>query len=244
MNRLLYLISTVILFSCNTQTQTALQTEKKSPQVIQNKKIIHFIGKDFYKWTGGQLVFEKIETILYDFNQDGHNDSIVIERAKGWESEPGDFQRIKISILGEKEFLLQNIEGWIRNKFLIKYDQDFNKDNLIKSDYVIAKRASEDNLLLFIEGYVYASIPGFLTIINIYNNETPTLIFNDNIELFNLNDYNNDGIKDLGATVWDGFYTDEQKNKYRYKVYLLDGGFTYNEKYSKQLSEEMYQKKE
>ena len=67
---------------------------------------------------------------------------------------------------------------------------------------------------------------------------------NINTELYNFKDYNKDGVKDLGTTVWGGFYEDEQENKYRYKVYLLDGYFTYSEKYSQLLSEEMYQTKE
>lgn len=253
MRNLIFLIIFAVILGCNIQPKNSTIQKIKKQKFSNEKKSIELIGKIFQK-SNNQLSFEKIQLIQLDLNEDEYKDTILLEKIKEWinveESQhykwtdPGEFHRIKISISGGKEMILLNTSGWMENNFLAEYDKDFNNENMIKSEYITIKRASDENILIFISGYTYASTPGLLTIVNIYNNDNPILIFNLNTELFNFKDYNKDGVKDLGTTVWDGFYEDEQENKYRYKVYLLDGGFTYSEKYSRLLSEEIYQTKE
>lgn len=239
----LFLLSFIIICCTNREVKNNSNSTIEKIKLIGNT----FQGND------SLLSFELIQEITVDLNSDGFQDQIILEKIKEsinpnnseiyeW-TDPGDIHRITISINKGTSLTLLNKEGWVNNSSLSQYNKDFGTNNIVKSKYIVVRKASQENTLIFLQGYSYASSPGLLTLINVYQ-KTPIIIFNLNTELFDLRDINKDGILDVCTTVWDGYYQDANKNKYRYKAYLLNGGLTLDENYSRELSESLSNKAE
>ncbi|MCK4922987.1 MAG: hypothetical protein KAS71_18190, partial [Bacteroidales bacterium] len=77
------------------------------------------------------------------------------------------------------------------------------------------------DIVLIAFGYVYASIPGVLSIFNLSRFDKPEMIFNDNFYLYNYEDKNSDGNIDIVVTKHD---KDEMNNKDDFNTYLLING--------------------
>ena len=133
---------------------------------------------EFEQKSSEKLNFVIIDSYEYDINNDGVNENIILEKLQfDWE-EPGDFHRIRI-IANDTCFSFFNSGGWIKlEPSLIEYIPDFFLNNILSSDYIAIDKHTND-LLLFAFGYVYASEPGLLSIINL-SQKTPKLILNEN----------------------------------------------------------------
>ena len=242
-----YLIIILFVLICSCDNSQQRNTVEKTVDVVFKEPEFNFIGKELRGEIERKIEFGTIQSISLDINEDGKTDTILIERIMKWTSDnnevydwddPGDFHRITVLISGGETKTFVNIDGWVNITTLLRYDNNFNRESIVKSNNIIVRKENDRNILVFIAGYPYASMPGLLTILNIYGGETIHMIFNDNIEFYGLKDFDGDGTKDLITTVWDGFYNDEDRNIYRHKVYLLNGSLTYSQEYSKKFSEE------
>lgn len=241
----LFFILLILVSACNTaQDKKEVLSEKDNAK--DTNPTFNLVGESLPNEVERPLDFQVIQKVEFDFNNDKNIDTLIIEKISKWTSssnnkvydwtDPGDFHRIRLSIAGHKTWTLVNVSGWVNKSSLLKNDKSLGDESLFKSDYVLVRKESNNNFLLFAAGYAYASNPGLLTIINIYKGEEPKLVFNENVELYGLKDIDDNGIKDL---ITSGNYEKPEENKYKHKVYLLNGGFLYNQEYTKQLYEEL-----
>jgi len=239
MYRITILAFFTVICSCNT-TPNIITKESFSQNA--NSPKFNFIGQDLRSGIEGDLEYETLQVLSIDLNKDKLNDTLLIERIvkltlksgqiHEWD-EVGDFHRISISISGRETKTFVNIDGWVEVERLSRYEANLWRENKVNSNNILVLFADSTNALILLAGYPYASKPGLLTILNIFRGETPHLIFNENVELYGFKDFDKNGTKDLITTVWDGFYKDAERNKYRHNVYLLNGGLTHSPEYSK-----------
>ena len=88
--------------------------------------------------------------------------------------EPGDFSRIKVINKNSKEFNFDNIDGWIK-----PYDPI---EKYLTNDYFLELNIGGSEPVLIFFGYIYASLPGWLTIISLQGTK-PEIIFNKELSL-------------------------------------------------------------
>lgn len=218
--KIAFLISMCLLLTC-CQTSDNNRTSSSNNQTLigselsseEDKKLELNISFDF----------EVIDIVNYDFNGDNKNDAIKIERIIDW-GDPGDFHKITLTLSGQDEVMFFNIDGWMRvTPYELQFTESLKTNSLVKSDYVVIQKASKKDILLIAYGYVYASQPGLLTIVNITREKAPALIFNDNYHLYKFTDKNEDDIEDIVVTKYG---KGEQENEEReLKTYLLTNGW-------------------
>ncbi len=170
-----------------------------------------------------------VETVAVDWNGDGKQDRIVLEAAKEIVEthDPGDFHRVRVQIAGKPEFVLENIEGWVRYQGeanMLEKSLSFLADkvvgifkykaaalnrykSIVRSDYlaltpVSPRRNKEFVLLLF--GYQYASMPGKLHVIALDQKGHPKVIFDKEFDVSRLEDLDDDNMVELIGDPWYG----------------------------------------
>lgn len=168
----------IILFtftSCNFQDNINNKKSKYSE--------IELIGKqnqteiEFEKEYNCRLFFEVLDSIP-DINDSIK--TIVIERIKNW-NDPGDFHKISF-VFKDKKYSFFNPTGWM---IVSNYDtQYFKNKSLVNSKYFRIWNIKKNVPAIFLFGYIYASMPGLLSIIS-YECK-PNLIFNDNYHLYSV----------------------------------------------------------
>lgn len=189
------------------------------------KKQVTLVGDSLPLLKDAKYQYEIVEKHSIDLNQDGLKDEVLLEKIKDW-NDPGDFHAVTVSINNAEKIELLNKDGWINTKEISEFIPDFNDSNLVKSEYLSIKKASNDKFLLFLKGYHYASHPGFLSIVTVVNDK-PVLIFNKEVNVFQFEDLNKDGIKDL-VTIdcYKQFFNDTTAKV----CYLLRGGFEHTDR--------------
>jgi hypothetical protein len=132
------------------------------------------------------IVFSIIDVYEYDINGDGVKEKIILDKLNDW-NDPGDFHRVRIEFK-DICYNFYNSSGWVEvgKSTADEYIQNFSSISKIKSNYIILSE-NNNNLLLFVFGYVYASSPGLLTIINLSMKE-PQLIFNEDCSIVKYQD--------------------------------------------------------
>ena len=180
MKKIVYLLLLILLNNCSGRTSKTPVTN-----VLEPLADCELIGqqleteRDVEKKYNIKLNFSILETTEYNINGNGVKGKIIIEKINDW-NDPGDFHRIRI--VSDSCFSFFNVDGWIKARpFMFDYVPNFAKNNKIQSDYIVLSK-NNDDLLLFVFGYVYASQPGLLSIINLSLKE-PKLLFNDNYML-------------------------------------------------------------
>jgi hypothetical protein len=100
---------------------------------------------------------------------------------------------------GRKEFVLTNENSWV--KYMsnsTSLSPDLLKTNLVRSDYVLAVRASIHRTLLLLFGYSYASSPGSLDVLEVSEDGQPGVVLHrDVFDLKELRDLDGDGLVEL-----------------------------------------------
>jgi len=180
MKKIAYLLLFILLSNCNNRTKNTTETD-----VLEQFADCELLGQQletesqFETNNDEPLHFVAIDSYEYEIN--GIKEKVIIEKLQiSWE-EPGDFHRIRIE---NKDtcYSFFNSDGWIKLRpSIFEYVPNFTTYNKIQSDYIVLSQNNGD-LLLFAFGYIYASEPGLLSIINL-SLEKPTLIFNDNYML-------------------------------------------------------------
>jgi len=130
----------------------------------------------------------------FDLNQDSELDTIVLKTFTNW-NDPGDFLEVEISLSNEKQFKVFNSSGWV------VFNQDYTvpnqliDQNLIDSQEILILKLNE-NYYLFAFGWVYASIPGLMTMIE-FSDDIPRVAYNGNTDINSIGDINSDGVLDI-----------------------------------------------
>ena len=187
MKKITYLLLLVLLSNCSGRTP------KTSTDVLEPLANCDLLGQqlEIIDIEAYKLEFSILETIEYEIKEKDITEKLIIEKIDSWfyskEShrikwnDPGDFHRIKV----EKKdscYTFFNSSGWVKaTPFFFGYVPNFPSYNKIQSDYIVLTQ-NNDDFLLFVFGYVYASQPGLLSIINLSLKE-PKLLFNDNYML-------------------------------------------------------------
>lgn len=214
----------LVLNHCSTSSNTEIKTKS----IIQEYEQIprELIGtplktvQEKEKELNFKFKFLILESFHFDIDSDGKEDEIIIEKIKNW-NDPGDFHRIRIKSQ-EEEYAFFNSDGWITiGEYETQYLNSFSENSMVKSKYVNMQKSSDEDILLFAFGYVYANQPGLLSILNLSRFDQPELILNDNFYLYGYEDKNGDGTFDIVVTKYD---KDEMGNKNDVKAYLLLNG--------------------
>ena len=181
MKKTIYLLLFIVLSSCSGKTSKTSNSEVSEPCVD-----CELLGQqleteqEVMEKYNIKLDFSIIEIIEFDINGKGLKGKIIVEKIEDW-NDPGDFHKIRIE-KNDTCYTFFNSSGWIKScSSIFNYVPDFLTYNKINSDYVFLCENNGD-LLLFIFGYIYASNPGLLTIVNLSLKE-PKLLFNDNYML-------------------------------------------------------------
>ena len=214
---LIFLIILAITFiQCNNSAQNITQNRDPQKEEFNVKKLVgNNFDKSREKDISDKFGFRIIDSLTTEFQ--GMNIKILFESIKDWD-DPGDFHRISI-VSGTDIKSFFNINGWVQSGAYEKQYIGGNSVEILGS--CILTHASDKDLLLITFGYVYASMPGALTIINLSRFYHPALIYNDNVLLYDLTDLNNDGKTDLQVTDKDV----EEFNPTSLKKYLLKSGY-------------------
>ena len=181
MEKITYLLLLIFLNNCSGRTSKTSVMNVSEP--VANCDLLGQqleTESQFEKSNEERLQFVVIDSCEYDTNGDGIKEKIILEKLHCW-NDPGDFHRIKIN-KKDSCYTFFNSSGWVKTApFFFEYLPNFPSYNKIQSDYIVLSQ-NNDDLLLFIFGYVYASQPGLLSIINLSLKE-PKLLFNDNYML-------------------------------------------------------------
>jgi hypothetical protein len=144
------------------------------------------------------MTWKSVSTFHFDW--DGHDGvRVVLEVPYPW-SDPGDFTRIRIRVPGQKTFTLSNKNGWV------KYGSDEASEppntlvvkNVVRSPHVLALKVAENRTALFLFGYVYASSPGSLDVLELSEAGQPRVVLHrDEFGLTDVRDFDADGIAEV-----------------------------------------------
>lgn len=219
----LLIIVLLVLSQCKTsntedKAKSAIQVDVQKPAELIGTSLKTVQEKE--KELNFEFEFFTLESYRLDINSDGKEDEIIIEKIKDW-NDPGDFHRIRIKSQ-EKEYTFFNSDGWVKiGEYETQYLNFFSETNLVKLRYVNVQKGSDKDILLFAFGYVYASQPGLLSILNLSRFDKPELIFNENNNLYSFENKNSDGTLDIVVTKYD---KDEMNSNDNLKTYLLKNG--------------------
>jgi hypothetical protein len=147
---------------------------------------------EIQKELGLKLEFDTVEVVVVDIDGDNNDDIICVEKIRKW-GDPGDFHKVTIDFHGNKDkIVFFNVEGWVRvGEYELQFMDSATKKFFDKSKYLAIQKLSNKDTLLFCFGYVYASQPGVLSVINLTRFEKPMLIMNYNYHLCSIKDSNN-----------------------------------------------------
>ncbi len=191
---ILFLI-TLGIYSCNIKSpnQNSSEVNKK------DEKTVELIGEnlatkdDIKKIMGEDFKVEIIEHKKVFINNSANSIEIFLEKIVGW-NDPGDFHKIRI-LSNSNEYVYYNNNGWI------EYENEFynknNIQNVVNSKYIFIEEKTDEDILLYVFSYVYASQPGYLSIINLTTFNKPVLIYNEKSYLVSFEDINSDDINDM-----------------------------------------------
>jgi len=199
----------IALFSCKFENKSAEQkpenenaeqrfTFRENPELIKE-----FHTNEFLESINKKGNFENVEEIVVSHN--GKTYIINLQHINDW-NDPGDFLRVSIADKSENVvFEKTNFGGWV----------EFG-NNYFLSDYVIAKNQIQSDKALLIDnkngkqlilfGWVYASVPGLMTIIDLF--PEPRIIFNKEFQLTGITNFNDSGFRNfIGTTNFENSLT-------------------------------------
>jgi len=203
MKKIGLLIIAFLFFQCKAIINEENE-ENSTIQVDDELKSVELVGAPFNKIEDREKELNlKFEFLTIEKHQLSTNNNkrleLIVEKIKDW-NDPGDFHKIRIRNQKE-EFVFFNSFGWVSiGAYQSQFIKSFSENNEIKSSSIYVLKASEKDILLFAFGYVYGSQPGLLSIINLSRYDEPILIFNDNFNLYSLEDLNGNGVIDIIVT--------------------------------------------
>ncbi len=133
----------------------------------------------------------------FTFNSGSHpNIRVVLSVPFSWKN-PGDFTRVTVQVPGRTPAVFINETGWVKYATDATSEVKKNK-NLVSSEYVLTLRASPNRILLFLVGYVYASSPGSLDVLEISKDgDTRRVLQRTELGLKEVRDLDGDGLTEI-----------------------------------------------
>jgi hypothetical protein len=135
-----------------------------------------------------------------------------------------DFNRIRIRVAGQKDFVITNTHGWIKLKSA-GLSSRLISAQVVGSEYVLAVKASKERTLLFLFGYAYASAPGSLDILALSQDGRPEVVFHrKEFGLSEVLDLDGDGLTEvvgypcLSQEWGNGLETYDPFNVYKFRL--------------------------
>ena len=200
-NRFFVLLTTCLIISCNSPKNQEGNNydDAGENETIQNTTDDPIDPFFELKDTSSFFTVEK-----HTLSSSSDTFSLLLRHAQYWD-DPGDFIRCSISSFTDTLLDEINSEGWVRFNENYTVPDSVAQLNSISSDKALVLNINQRKYL-FLFGWVYASKPGIMTIIDL--TRIPEIIFNDQFELKALKDLNNDGFVDVAGT------TDFEKSAY------------------------------
>ena len=202
------LILTVVLFSCSAGTNKSPQETdnlqeqpvQKTPDFKVNAALVNelFVLENHDQ---SKYPFKQVETQSIDLNGDGKSDQLNFYVIENW-GDPGNFQKIEILITEGESYEFFNYGGWVTFNQNYSVPQQVSDQNTLNSENILLVDATPTSKLIIIFGWVYASEPGLVTIINPI---TGDILFNKEWDLQSMSDTNSDRKLELrGSSAFDG----------------------------------------
>lgn len=189
----------LFLPACSRNTKSQKPSEQKSGSIsFTNSKSIAP-----EKTSLAAPAWKTVEEVTYNWN--GRGSVKFIAEIHDPTEYPGDFRRIRIQVPGEKEFVLDNADGWVAfdsanspfrhwepTKALVKRSQ-----TRLNSRYFMFVDIAPRRSVLLLPSWEYASDPSRLHVFDLPPIGPPKLVFNDLFEVVDLADLDRDGKAEL-----------------------------------------------
>lgn len=194
----------VLLFSCGTGTNN----ERKSGAETSNKKSIYVVDPELVdelfiveSHNQQEYPFKEVETQIVDLNEDGKDDKITLFIIENW-GDPGNFQKIRVELTGEEPYEFSNYGGWVTFNDNYSISEEIAAINQLESQNILLLNATQNAKLIVLFGWMYASEPGLITIIDPLERR---ILFNKQWDLQQVTDIDSDGFLELhGTSVFGG----------------------------------------
>jgi len=143
--------------------------------------------------------WRKVEESVFEWN--GRGKVKLIAEIPDPYGDSGNFTRIRITVPGEKEFVLENPDGWL--------NWDDKESSLREVPLTKALAAPRSHAFLFVSNgrrdvlllssWEYASNPSRLHVIELPNAGLPVVVFNDLLDINAIEDLDGDGVKEIAG---------------------------------------------
>lgn len=143
------------------------------------------------------VTWKQVSSFQYDWDHHGAATFIFEAPSTGLDG-GGIFSRIRIQVPNQKEFVLENEDGWL--DYTSKGASISSKlpKTLTPSDHVLAVKATENRTLLFLFGYPYASSFGKFDVLEISSaGQARVILHREEFMLEELRDLDGDGIPEV-----------------------------------------------
>jgi hypothetical protein len=162
------------LISCNS-------TRTDRGFILNSDLIKPFFRNDYLYPENPDYNFVQIAKYTIDLNNNNRLDTIVLRKIQDW-TDTGDFHQMEITLDNKQKIIETCFDGWVKFGENYSVNDNLRKLNKINSDLLLVTDFDTDRILIFAFGWVYASTPGLMTVIDA-NGQTPKVIFNDNFGL-------------------------------------------------------------
>ena len=172
--RCLSILLFLILISCNS-------TKPERGLNVNNDLIKPFFRNDYLYPENPEYNFIQVAKFTIDLDDNDKLDTIILRVIQDW-TDPGDFHQMEVVLDNNQKITETCFDGWVKFGENYSVNDNLRKLNKINSDLLLVTSFDTDRILIFAFGWVYASTPGLMTVIDA-NGQTPRVIFNDNFEL-------------------------------------------------------------
>ena len=180
MVKLYFVIALFLITGCKHKLPAdSSNVHQSDDQIINPNLINNFSPSNDY--IDSLIEFIGLKTVSkFQIVENSDTAFIYLRQLPNW-NDPGDFINIQVEDKrGNILFDKTNIDGWVKFGNNYSVPESVKKLNLLNSDEVLlVNNYSGKQLILF--GWVYASKPGLMTIIDIF--PRPKVIFNRNFEI-------------------------------------------------------------
>ena len=186
------------MWGCNPIVERDVQelpvtsNESKITATLDNILIDPPYKPEYDKRIKDTAVFEIVEEFQFITGYDTLR--IITEMIPDWE-DPGDYLALKILNRNNKVLLFHfNIDGWVKFDDYYEVPLAILEQNQLDSDKLLMIEVNGKSYL-FMFGYMYASSPGIVSIIEL--SDAPTLLFNKEFYIKSIEDVNEDDYLDI-----------------------------------------------